>query len=195
MYLSIEQDKNAKFLEFLNEAEKNPRVYVFDQGIDRQNDAISVRYLTMEYEGFIFIVFTCEYYPFTDDNHPGKFNFVAYERIDRAYMVQASYFVAYNGIISLDNWIESGRRISKPVCDKIPLYISVRYDDAYMIEKHVNESGGFRERSIIEQNPLFIPTCTWNGDHKVVNVISTVPNTTGRRDSFSFDLVTKKICG
>ena len=49
MSLSIEQEKNAKFLEFLNEAEKSPRVYVFDRGIDRQNGAISVRYLTMEY--------------------------------------------------------------------------------------------------------------------------------------------------
>lgn len=195
MSLSIEQEKNAKFLEFLNEAEKSPRVYVFDRGIDRQNGAISVRYLTMEYEGFIFSVFASEYYPFTDDNHPGKFNFVAYERADSIYMVQASYFVAYNGIISLDNWIENGRRISRSIYNRTPICIPVNYEDVFLLERYVEKYGGFRERTIIEQNPLFIPSGTWNREHRVVDVVSTVPDTTGRRDSFSFDLVTKKICG
>lgn len=66
------------------------------------------------------------------------------------------------------------------------------YDN--MIKNIVKNSGGFREKDIMENPHIIKKTETWNNDHKVINIIekSTRDN---HNNGFSIDLVTMKICG
>lgn len=65
------------------------------------------------------------------------------------------------------------------------------YDN--IIKNIVKKSGGFREKYIIEKQYIIIKTETWNNDHKVLNIIE--KNAFDHKNSFSVDLVTRKICG
>ena len=65
------------------------------------------------------------------------------------------------------------------------------YDN--IIKNIVKNSGGFREKDIIN-NPYIISKAeTWNSSHKVLNIIE--KNTHDHKNGFSVDLVTRKICG
>lgn len=65
------------------------------------------------------------------------------------------------------------------------------YDN--IIKNIVKNSGGFREKDIINNPYIIIKTETWNGSHKVLNIIE--KNTNDHKNSFSVDLVTMRICG
>lgn len=65
------------------------------------------------------------------------------------------------------------------------------YDN--IIKNIVKNSGGFREKDIIN-NPYIIRKAeTWNSSHKVLNIIEN--NTHDHKDGFSVDIVTMRICG
>lgn len=65
------------------------------------------------------------------------------------------------------------------------------YDN--IIKNIVKKSGGFREKDILK-NPYIIRKAeTWNGSHKVLNIIE--KNALDHKNGFSVDLVTRKICG
>lgn len=63
------------------------------------------------------------------------------------------------------------------------------------IRKLVNKQGGFRELKVLAEEHEFLLGETWNDDHKVVNVLSCVPEEDGYRSGFQVDLVTNSICG
>ena len=60
----------------------------------------------------------------------------------------------------------------------------------------VKSIGGHREKEILKSNPTFVrSTSDWNSEHKVVRVISGIPEPDGARKAFEVDLVTGKITG
>lgn len=65
------------------------------------------------------------------------------------------------------------------------------YDN--IIKNIVKKSGGFREKDILK-NPYIIRKAeTWNGSHKVLNIIE--KNALDHKNGFSVDVVTMRICG
>ena len=66
-----------------------------------------------------------------------------------------------------------------------------KYDN--IIKNIVKRYGGYREKNIINNPYVIKKTETWNGSHKVLNIIEN--NTLDHKNGFSVDLVTKKICG
>ncbi|WP_295748782.1 hypothetical protein [uncultured Holdemanella sp.] len=69
---------------------------------------------------------------------------------------------------------------------------SEMYDN--MVKNIVKKYGGFREKDIMKNPYIIRKTETWNNGHKVLNIIE--ENTCDyHNNSFSVDLVTKKICG
>ena len=65
------------------------------------------------------------------------------------------------------------------------------YDN--IIKSIVKKCGGFREKDIIEKPYIIIKAKTWNNNHKVLNIME--KNALYHKNSFSVDLVTRKICG
>lgn len=65
------------------------------------------------------------------------------------------------------------------------------YDN--IIKNIVKNSGGYREKDILKNPYIIMKTETWNGSHKVLNIIGN--NTLDHKNGFSVDLVTRKICG
>lgn len=65
------------------------------------------------------------------------------------------------------------------------------YDN--IIKNIVKNSGGFREKDIMKRPYIIKKTETWNGSHKVLNIIE--KNELDHKNGFSVDLVTNKICG
>ena len=62
-----------------------------------------------------------------------------------------------------------------------------------IVKNIVRKSGGYREKDIIKNPYIIIKAETWNGSHKVLNIIE--KNTLDHKNGFSVDLVTRKICG
>lgn len=65
------------------------------------------------------------------------------------------------------------------------------YDN--IVKNIVRKSGGYREKDIINNQYIIRKSETWNGSHKVLNIIE--KNTLDHKNGFSVDLVTRKICG
>ena len=152
-------------------------------------------YVTFAYKGFIFYIQAGTYYPFTDENHPGKFNFLVHRRLGRAQRVQCSYFEAYEGIHSISEWLEHEHPKRIPDAPMRNIDLAISEGNAKQILRYVSMHGGAREKSVASANPWFLPTETWNNDHKVVRVVSDSPDPDGHRDAFEFDVVTQMICG
>lgn len=74
------------------------------------------------------------------------------------------------------------------------LYCKGRMDEL-KISSIVAKQGGFRERKVLSEKHEMVRDETWNDDHKVVNVLSCVPEEDGYRSGFQVDLVTNSICG
>lgn len=62
-----------------------------------------------------------------------------------------------------------------------------------IVKNIVKKSGGYREKDIIKNPYIIRKTETWNGSHKVLNIIE--KNTLDHKNGFSVDIVTRKICG
>ena len=65
----------------------------------------------------------------------------------------------------------------------------------YEVEKIVSRCGGYREKTILAGLHTMERGETWNDEHKVINVLQTMPDLDGYRRGFAVDLVTKSICG
>ena len=59
------------------------------------------------YRGWVFYVQASDFYPFTDDNYPGLFNFLVYRRVGLSEEKQETYFEKYESIQDIDAWIDS----------------------------------------------------------------------------------------
>ena len=60
----------------------------------------------------------------------------------------------------------------------------------------VKSIGGHREKEILKSKPTFeCSPSDWNSEHKIVRVISGIPELDGVRKAFEVDLITGKITG
>lgn len=63
------------------------------------------------------------------------------------------------------------------------------------VRQIVEKTGGYREKDIFSRSHHIERAETWNDEHKVVTITACNADSSGRRDSFSVDLVTMRICG
>jgi hypothetical protein len=63
-----------------------------------------------------------------------------------------------------------------------------------VVELIVKYNGGYREKDILK-DAFLVKSEEWNDSHKVIDIISNIEDADGHRDSFSIDIVTRKICG
>lgn len=212
--VGIGQEKDLTLYMYINELKHTHGVLILDEPREycvsanasgRIDGVISIRYdfcfVTFLYEDMIFTVQPSTYYPFTDENYPGLFNFVAYQRIGRTGKRQASYQNAYTGFVSLRDWIRAWSLRMRAGCllikgaNEQPICPCVGYDTANLIDRIVKQRGSFRERGVWNDAPILLKSETWNGAHQVIDIIGSTVDLYGHRESFSVDLVTKSICG
>lgn len=218
-YSGVMLQKDLEFCDIIRELKKNPQVLLLTcpekrvihhmecemkghssvcHRTGKAHIGYATYYVTFMYRGYIFCIQSSTHYPFTDENYPGRFNFIAYERVGMEKKLQCSYFEKYEDLASIREWISHHKKRSIR-------YASVLHIDPYIESRHtsriceiVDRNGGFREKKILDSFPVFLKSETWNDDHKVVRVITgdeSSYSTDGHRDSFDFDLVTNKICG
>ena len=81
------------------------------------------------------------------------------------------------------------------ILEVVNKYATEKYDKLVLVEEESSkitmEKGGYREKSILANDSVFIPTETWNDDHKVVRVTERINNKMG--NSYEVDLVTNRI--
>ena len=213
-YAGVRLEEDQKFCALVAELKASPEVFITNEaehelvhvcdydanGYDYHEtgetyEGYYYHYVSFIYRGFGFHIEPSMYYPFTDENYPGMFNFIPYVP-SLTGRRQADYFNAYEGLSSLDKWIEKGRY---PLCNEP---VKPLYDQFQGCMKSVQagvasitmNKGGFREKSILPRS-FTRPTETWSDDHKVVEVLSLYPDADGHRDSYMVDLVTRTICG
>ena len=63
------------------------------------------------------------------------------------------------------------------------------------IDMIVRNHGGYREKTIWENPHIIIRSDTWNNDHRVLCISSTVPDEDGYHAGCSVDIVTRSIVG
>lgn len=214
-YAGMNLQKDLEFCKIMDELIEDPRVLLLSEPepvvvhhMEYDPHSSSCRYdtnethigydrhyVTLLFNGRIFYVQASDYYPFTDVNYPGQFNFIAHNRIGMTKMKQCSYYEKYQNIESILDWLDkhNTRNIGGASERKIDIYVNE--NDAERIKGIVNRLGGVREKVVIESNPAFLKSETWNDDHKVVKVISSSSDEYGYRRTFDFDLVTNRICG
>ncbi len=164
----------------------------------RTHEGFASHFVVFAYMGYVFTVVASDYYPFVDVNHPGRFNFIAHRRVGLTGMIQCSFYEAFEGIASIDAWFDvTMTRRSPSIKDapqrRIDMRISGRTEDyiAGIVKKH----GARREKAVMRSNPFMLASETWNEAHKIVDVISSIPEDDGFRPSFEVDIETGEICG
>lgn len=63
------------------------------------------------------------------------------------------------------------------------------------IDMIVRNHGGYREKTIWKNPHEVVISRTWNNDHKVLYILSTVPDEDGYHVGFSVDIITRSIVG
>lgn len=208
LYLSgIHLEKDLRFCQIVDEIERNPLTYVIGKGAPclihemktegtRRTDTgithigFDFYYVTFIYRGMLFNVEPASFYPFTDENDPGMFNFVPYT-VSRTRQAQLDYKHAYEDLGSIDAYLESETRRTRPLTLHRQIFYSILDQDIAPI---VAKFGGNRERTIWD-DCFCIRSETWSNEHKVVECLSLQADPDGHRDAFMVDLVTKRICG
>lgn len=209
LYLAgIELEKRKEFNAIVEELKNHKEVYIVDlpeeynivemeytNSYNRERRETGYNftsydycYVTFLYRGKLVYIQASSYYPFTDTNNPGKWNYIIYDVVGLNRKVQCTYYIKYAGV---DNIKVNAREINK---------VNNQYIDPlknnYMVEVKniVAKDGGYREKEVIKA-AIIEKTETWNDEHKVVNVLSVNMDEDGYMQGFAVDLVTKSICG
>lgn len=91
-------------------------------------------FIVFYYKGYVFDVEPASFYPFADENDPGKFNFVCYKKVSKDYekvtkFQQASYKEKFESIKDIDIYLEK----------HTPIIIKDTYPREYNIEEREEE--------------------------------------------------------
>ncbi len=215
LYLAgISLAKDLEFCKILKEVESTKGVYILSKPEEhtviemKYKNAFSnerettgkthigydYHYITFLYNGLVFSINAATYYPFTDANDPGQWNFVIYQLTTPGTKTQCTYSIKYEDFNSIKEFIKNHNFKPLRGCNKQNINIHIHYGVEKQIKEIVNRCGGYREKEIYK-NCFFDKTETWNNDHKVINVLNVLPDADGYRDGFAVDLVTGDICG
>lgn len=133
-YAGLKLEEDLALCKVFDELEANPDVKILSHG--RKNEIIECEYdrwgelkpvgishlgfefhyIIIQYGDFVFHIEPATYYPFTDENHPGKINFVPYLIIDHEYIAQCGYSFKYENIQDIDEWIR--KAVPRPFYEK-----------------------------------------------------------------------------
>lgn len=217
-YSNLSLEKDLRFCKYIEELRNHPGVVIISlaeeclvhemktdprYGFSRPmidtgktHVGYDMHYVFFYYRGKFWYMQPGEYYPFTNDNFPGEFNFIPYIRSGKTFGIQADYYNAYEGIASLDMYKPHGHNGLFGIKGASARQIDWRLpnDTESLIDTAVYVRGGYREREIWN-DPIVVRAETWNNEHKVVNVYAAKLDEDGHRDSFAVDLVTGSICG
>lgn len=215
-YAGIKLQKDLEFCEILKEIESTKGVYIISK--PEECEVVEMRYcnkyntdteptgkthigydshyVNFVYKGYIFYIQASSYYPFVDDNHPGQWNFIVYKLINSVGAMQSTYYIAYDGIESIDEFLNKHPVLYplKDVYEKYNIW-HINRSTAESVKNITSLKGSNRERAIFDNPHFIVETGTWNSDHKVVNIIALEPDEYGHRDSYAIDLIERKICG
>lgn len=217
-YAGIALEKDLQFCAYMEELRKDPRVFIINEGervlvheteytsgylgkpkqIDtgRTHEGYASHYVTFLFGNFVIYMQAADHYPFTDENHPGAFNFIPYAIISPGVKMQADYYLAYSGISSVEAYCakNTSPRLRVPHRD---IDFGVRGQYERIVAAIVKDLGGYREKAIWDNggNCIILRGETWNAEHQVMRVISRQHDADGHRDTFEVDLVCGKICG
>ncbi len=216
LYLAgIALQKDFEFCEILKEVENTKGVYILNKPEEhtviemeyikgfsnkrketgKTHTGYDYHYITFLYNGLVFSINAATYYPFTDANDPGPWNFIVYQLTTPGTKTQCTYSIKYEGFNSIKEFIKT--HTFKPLrgCNKQNINIHIHYGVEKQIKEIVNRCGGYREKEIYNSGCFFDRSETWNNEHKVINVLSILPDEDGYRAGFAVDLITSDICG
>jgi hypothetical protein len=218
-YNDLTLEKDLKFCAYMQELEDNPEVIIMSHGekalvhemkTDPRHGYARPRidtgvthvgfyshWVFFYYRGKFYYVQPSDYYPFTDENHPGMFNFVPYIKGGSHHGIQSDYMHAYYGLASIDEYKPETRRAHRPLpgVDYKTMDFMIPYGAEKKIDRIVKTYGGVREKEIWEEDPVSVRSETWNREHMVLNILSPMLDESGHHNSFSVDLITGTICG
>lgn len=214
-YAGLALAKDLEFCKILKEVENTKGVFILSK--PEEHEVIEMKYknaynaereetgkthigfeyhyITFLYKGLIFSVNPASYYPFTDENNPGQWNFVGYQLTTPGTKQQASYSIKFESIKSIDDYICKHTFKALKGTNKQNIDIHIHYNIEQQIKNIVNRSGGNREKEIYNSGCFFHRTETWNNEHKVIDVLSVTPESDGYFSGFAVDIVTGNICG
>lgn len=182
--MSLHEMKQKELQAIIDEIKEQSGVYI----LEAEND--SFNYITFVYEGYLFYIQPSTYYPFWDENYPGKWVYVVSKITGINEKAQLTYYEAYTGFNSLvfpppnAKHLTSGQKINV-------LMNNAEYACKRVIAIH----GSAREKEFIRKGSFMAKGSTWNDDHKVVNILSTKADPDGYFPGFQIDIVTESICG
>lgn len=215
-YAGIALQKDLEFCEILKEVEGTKGIYILNK--PEEHEVIEMRYknafssereetgkthtgydyhyITFLYKGIVFTIDAASYYPFTDVNNPGQWNFRARQLTTPGTTTQATYAIKYDDFNSIEKFIET-HKIIQPLegCKKQNIDIHIHSRIEFQVKSIVYRKGGEREIEIYRNGCFFDRSETWNNEHKVINVLAIYPNADGYRAGFAVDVVTGDICG
>jgi hypothetical protein len=214
-YAGIALQKDLEFCEILKEVENTKDVYILSKPekhtvvemeyikgfsnkrkeTGKTHTGYDYHYIIFLYKGLVFSVNPATYYPFTDENDPGQWNFVVYQLTTPATKQQATYSIKYENIKSIDNYISNNNFKVLKGTNKQYIHLGITSTTETIIKNIVNRVGGYREKEVYNNGCFFDKSETWNNDHKVINVLSVSPDADGYRAGFAVDIVTGDICG
>lgn len=182
--MTLHEMKKQELQSFIDEIEEQSGVYI----LEVEND--SFNYITFVYNGYLFYVQPSTYYPFTDENYPGKWVYVVAQITGINEKAQVTYYEAYTGFDSLvfphpnAKHLTSGQKIN------------VLMNNAeYICKQVIAKKGSARELEFIRTGAFMAKGSTWNDEHKVVEILSTKAGPDGYFPGFQIDIVTRSICG
>ena len=205
-YVGLTLEKDLKMCEFFDMLSKNDDVIILNHGrnckiheckyknnysTDREDTGrthigFEFHYITFYYKGRIYNLEPASYYPFTDENDPGKFNVVPYELIDGWYKKQMGYSTPFESIKDLTKF--DPLRVRDVVYQhSIPFTVN-RQDFLNIYYK----KAGNREKGIYE-SPHVCYLVPDEKEHKIVRCAKLDREPDGVRKYFDIDMLQGEI--
>lgn len=140
--------------------------------------------------GNAFYVEPSSYYPFTDANNPGMFNFTPYRLPSAGHKQQMDYSHAYS-LQAVRNYHMNAHPLRGVQVQDLWIPRLKNYEVTHILQR----KGGERERYYLKNPAFMVPAETWNNEHKVVYIFAAACENSGYRTCCQVDLVTGKIVG
>lgn len=181
--MTIQAQKATEFATISKDIEGLEGAYILSNNAEYQ-------YISFVYDGKLYYIQAATYYPFTDENHLGKWNFIVSSIDGINTKSQRTYYHAYDGVDSLKSY----KWYNKPLTSAQKIDVLLNNYEC-IVKQVVVKNGGYREKAIIKNGAFMVKGETWNNEHKVIEILSIIPDADGYRDGFQVDCVTGSICG
>lgn len=182
--MTFNELKTKELQAIIDEIKQQSGVYVLHE------ENKDYHYITFVYNGYLVYIQPSTYYPFTDENHPGRWCYDVAKITGINEKAQVTYYAEYTGFNCLKMPPHNAKHLTEGQ------KIDVLMNNAEYICKHVIATkGSAREREYVRNGAFMAKGSTWNDDHKVVEILSKHPDPDGYFPGFQIDIVTRSICG